>query len=124
MENVVLAQPPYVDAAGLAAAERDWLAFVDHAVAYGYNGIVIPGFLEYVYFDRLGHGFEVSAADSPYRARHAAMKRDVGAMWKYAHDMGLRVVFKSDMLALTGPLEDYLRRETGLDANDPRLWEV
>lgn len=124
LENVVLSKPPYVDAAGLAQAQADWKQFVDHAVAYGYNGVVIPGFLEYVNFDRLGDGFEVYGEDSPYRARHEVMKREVGAMWKYAHDMGLKVVFKSDMLALTGPLEDYLRRETGMDPNDPKLWEV
>ncbi|MDO5500525.1 MAG: hypothetical protein Q4F67_12690, partial [Propionibacteriaceae bacterium] len=84
----------------------------------------INGFLEYVNFDRLGDGHEIYAADSPYRARHNAMKQQVGAMLRYAHDMGMKVVFKSDMLALTGPLEEYLQRETGLDPTNPRLWEV
>ncbi|CCH74365.1 hypothetical protein BN11_430005 [Nostocoides australiense Ben110] len=115
LEKVATSEAPYVDPAGLAAAQRDWRQFVDHAVAYGYNGVVIPGFLEYVNFDRLGDGHQVYAADSRYRARHEVMKREVGTMWKYAHDMGMRVVFKCDMLALTGPLEDYLQRETGLD---------
>ena len=124
LENVVLSEPPYVDPAGLAEAKADWKQFVDHAVAYGYNGVVVPGFLEYVNFDRYGDGFEIYPEDSPYRARHEVMKREVGAMWKYAHDMGLRVVFKSDMLALTTPLEQFLERETGMDPNDPELWKV
>ena len=39
--------------------------------------------------------------------------------------MGMRVVFKTDMLANTGPLNDYIERELGgFDVNDPRLWEV
>ncbi|MDT0201689.1 hypothetical protein [Nocardioides sp. AE5] len=124
LEDVVLSEPPYVDPDGLEALEADWKQFIDHVVAYGYNGVVIPGFLEYVNFDRLGDGFEVYGPDSPYRARHEVMKRDVGEIWQYADAMGLRVVFKSDMLALTTPLEEYLARETGLDANDEALWEV
>lgn len=86
--------------------------------------MLIPGFLEYVNFDLLGDGYEVYGPDSPYRARHEVMKSRVGDMWKYAHDMGLDVVFKTDMVALTGPLEDYLERETGLDPADPHLWDV
>ncbi|WP_432559260.1 hypothetical protein [Granulicoccus sp. GXG6511] len=124
LEDVVLADAPYVDPAALDRVAAEWREHVDHAVAYGYNGVIINGFLEYVNFDRLGDGFEVYPADSPYRARHDAMKREVGGMWRYAHDMGMHVVFKSDMLALTGPLEAYLDRETGLDPTDPRLWEV
>lgn len=124
LEDVVLAEAPYVDHEALERVRREWREYVDHVAAYGYNGVIINGFLEYVNFDRLGDGYQVYAADSPYRARHEAMKREVGAMWRYAHDMGLKVVFKSDMLALTGPLEAYLERETGMDATDPRLWEV
>lgn len=124
LEDVVLGDAPYVDPVALQRVRSEWKAHVDHAVAYGYNGVVINGFLEYVSFDRLGDGYQVYPADSPYRARHQAMKREVGGLWRYAHDMGLKVVFKSDMLALTGPLEAYLQRETGLDPTDPRLWEV
>lgn len=80
LEKVVTSEAPYVDPAGLAAAQRDWRQFVDHAVAYGYNGVVIPGFLEYVNFDRLGDGHQVYAADSRYRARHQVMKREVAAL--------------------------------------------
>lgn len=123
--DVVLADAPYVDPAGLAAATADWKQYVDHIRAYGYNGIVVPGFLEYVNFDRVGSGTEVYAADSPYRARHDAMVAQFGAMWRYAADMGMEVVFKTDMLALTKPLEDYFTRTLGgIDVDDPRLWAV
>ncbi|WP_425309673.1 hypothetical protein AADG42_13200 [Ammonicoccus fulvus] len=124
LEDVVLPEAPYVDHAALERVRQEWRDYVDHVAAYGYNGVIINGFLEYVNFDRLGDGHQVYAADSPYRARHEVMKREVGGMWRYAHDMGLKVVFKSDMLALTGPLEAYLQRETGMDAAHPRLWEV
>jgi hypothetical protein len=123
--DVILAEPPYVDPAGLAEAKRDWKQYIDHIRAYGYNGVIVNGFLEYVNFDGVGDGFEVYGQDSPYRARHEAMVEQFGAMWKYAADMGMRVVFKTDMLANTGPLNDYIERELGgFDVNDPRLWEV
>ncbi len=123
--DVILAEPPYLDPAGMDRARADWTQYVDHVRAYGYNGIVVNGFLEYVSFDQVGDGFQVYPADSPYRARHDAMVEQFGAMWKYAADMGMDVVFKTDMLALTGPLEEYFVRELGgIDADDPRLWEV
>ncbi len=123
--DVILAEPPYVDPEGLLAAERDWKQYVDHIRAYGYNGVIVNGFLEYVNFDQVGDGFEIYGPDSPYRARHKAMVEQFGAMWKYAADMGMRVVFKTDMLANTGPLNDYIENEIGgFDVDDPRLWEI
>lgn len=125
LESLVLHEEPWVDPDGLALTERDWREFVDHVVAYGYNGVYVSGFLEYVSFDTVGDGYAVYPADHPERARHAAMRDQVGELWRYADEMGLDIVFKTDMLALSGPLEDYLERELGgIDANDPRLWEV
>ena len=125
LSSVVLDKAPWLDEAALTQTTADWHAFVDRALAYGYNGIFVPGFLEYVSFDTLGDGHQVYAADSPERARQVAMRERVGPLWKYAHDMGLDVVFKTDMLALSGPLERYLTTELGgIDANDPRLWDV
>ncbi len=37
------------------------------------------------------------------------MREQVGAMWAYADTMGMDVVMVTDMLALTEPLEAYLR---------------
>lgn len=123
--EVILAAPPYVDPTGMARARADWEQYVDHIRAYGYNGIVVDGFLEYVNFDGVGQGTDVYPADSPYRARHDVMVTQFGAMWRYAAEMGMDVVFRTDMLALTGPLEEYLDRELGgIDVDDPRLWAV
>jgi hypothetical protein len=123
--DVILADDPYIDPEGMSRARADWEAYVRHIRAYGYNGIVVNGFLEYVNFDGVGDGMQIYPADSPYRARHDAMVDQFGAMWSYAADMGMDVVFKTDMLALTGPLEDYFDRELGgIDPDDPRLWEV
>lgn len=123
LEDVVLPDRPYVDPDGLISAQTDWRQFIDHAAAYGYNGVVIPGFLEYVNFDQYEDGEQIYPADSPYRARHDAMQAQVMRMWKYADEMGLKVVMKSDMLALSGPLEDYLDKQ-GWGADDPELWEI
>ena len=125
LENVVLDAEPWIDAEGLDRAAEDWRQFVDHVVSYGYNGVYVAGFLEYVSFDTVGDGLEVYPEDHPERHRQAVLREQVGELWRYADQMGLDVVFKTDMLALSGPLEDYLERELGgIDANDPRLWEV
>lgn len=124
LERVLLPESPYIDADALAEVDAEWRQFINHSVAMGYNGVFIGGFLEYVNFDRYGDGLQIHPADSPYRARQDAMKEQVGQMWRYAHDMGMRVVFKTDMLALSDPLEAYLTGEGIFDAADPRLWEV
>ncbi|HQK30639.1 MAG TPA: hypothetical protein PLZ92_03100 [Phycicoccus sp.] len=125
LASVVLDHAPWLDEAALAQTTKDWHEFVDRGVAYGYNGIFVPGFLEYVSFDTLGTGTEVYPADSPERARQTAMRERIGPLWRYAHDQGLDVVFKTDMLALSTRLERYLTTKFGsIDANDPRLWEV
>ena len=123
--DVMLSEPPWVDAAGLSRVTQEWKDYIDHIRAYGYNGVVVNGFLEYVNFDKVRDGFAVYAEDSPYRARHEAMVEQFGAMWKYAADMGMSVVFKTDMLANTGPLNEYVERELGgFNVDDPRLWDL
>ena len=123
--DVVLSEEPWVDPEGLAQVTQEWQDYIDHIRAYGYNGVIVSGFLEYVNFDNVGDGYQVYPEDSPYRARHEAMVEQFGTMWKYADEMGMQVVFKTDMLANTGPLNDYVEREFGgFDVNDPRLWEV
>ncbi|HRY08832.1 MAG: hypothetical protein H6526_02685 [Actinobacteria bacterium] len=123
--DVVLSDEPWVDPEGLARVTAEWQDYIDHIRAYGYNGVIVSGFLEYVNFDRVGNGNEIYPEDSPHRARHEAMVEQFGNMWQYADEMGMRVVFKTDMLANTGPLDDYVQRELGgFDVDDPRLWEV
>ena len=123
--EVILDAPPWIDPAGMRAAARDWKRYIDHIRAYGYNGVIVSGFLEYVNFDLVGDGYQIYPQDSPYRARHEAMVEQFGTMWQYAADLGMRVVFKTDMLANSGPLNDYVERELGgFNVDDPRLWDI
>jgi hypothetical protein len=124
-EDVLLAGPPYVDAAGFAEVEQQFADYVQRMIAYGNNGIVVPGFLEFIDFDRVGSGDEIYPVNSEYRARSAAMREHFGRLFQYADDMGMEVILYTDMLALTPPLQSYLEgRFVSLDTENPELWEV
>ena len=120
-EDVMLPGPPYVDRAALATARESVLAFAKHAVAEGYNAIAIPGFLEYVTFADVPGVYD---RGDEHVGRAAAMQAAFGPIWQEVSDLGLKVYLRTDMLALTTPLERYLTDEYGLDAEDPRLWDV
>jgi hypothetical protein len=120
--SALLAEAPYVDLAGVERIAAELRQFVDHSLAQGYNGIVLPGFLEYVTFDAVPG---VYPAGDPHVARARAMVAAFGPVFRYAHDMGLRVYFLTDMLALSPPLQDYLTRVYGGRAvEDPGFWSV
>jgi hypothetical protein len=117
----VLSGPPYVDATAVTGISAQFRQLVEHSLAQGYNGVVVQGFLEYVTFDGLG----VYPGGDPHVARARAMVEHFGPVWRYAADMGMKVYFMTDMLALSPPLRSYLKRETGgLDTEDARLWGV
>lgn len=118
--DVLLPQAPYVDQAALAAAKRDLDAYAAHVLAEGYNAIAVPGFLEYLTFD----GLDVYDEGDDHVARALAMREAFGPLWKHLHDLGLKVYFRTDMLALSTPLEAYLTDRFGLDTEDPDLWGV
>lgn len=123
--DVVLDEAPYVDAAALEVARAEFEEYVHHVLASGHNAIAIPGFIEYVTFSGVGDGTEVYAEDDEHVARAHAMREAFGPMWRYAHDLGMQVFFRTDMLALTTPLEDYLvERFGGLTTADPAFWDV
>ncbi|MGF1662279.1 MAG: hypothetical protein ACFCVG_07365 [Kineosporiaceae bacterium] len=125
LADALLAGEPWLDPDAMAEVERTWREHVDHAARYGYNGVVVPGFLEYVTFSGVGDGDAVYPPGTAHRERAVAMRRGTAPLWDYAEDMGLSVVMSTDMLALTSPLESYLREGTGgLDPSDPQLWEV
>lgn len=124
-EDVFLAGPPYVDESGFAEVEQQFQDYVQRMIAYGNNGIVIPGFLEFIDFDRVGDGEEIYPAGSDYRARSAALRQHFGRLFDYADDMGMEVILYTDMLALTPPLQSYLESRFGsLDTENLELWEV
>lgn len=121
----VLAGPPYVDPVAVETIAAQFRQLVDHALALGYNGIVVPGFLEYVTFAAVGDGHAVYPSGDPHLARAEAMVARFGPVWRYAYDMGMKVYFQTDMLALSPPLRRYLEKSAGgLATEDSRLWTV
>ncbi|WP_307854526.1 hypothetical protein [Micromonospora sp. C31] len=123
--SAVLPGAPWVDAAAVARIDAQFRQFVDHSVAQGFNGIVVPGFLEYVTFAKVGDGRAVYPPGDPHVDRARAMVAAFGPVFRYAEDMGVRVFLLTDMLAVSPPLEAYLTRTVGgLDVADPRLWAV
>ncbi|WP_394555071.1 hypothetical protein ACDF64_07350 [Agromyces sp. MMS24-JH15] len=124
-EDVILPDAPYIDDDALAAARVEFDAYVDHLLAEGYTALAFPGLLEYVTFSDVGDGTEVYAPDDEHVARALAMRAAFGPMLQSAHDRGLKVYFRTDMLVLTPPLEAYLTdRFGGLDTENPELWDV
>ncbi|MEV4212479.1 hypothetical protein [Micromonospora sp. NPDC049662] len=123
--SAVLPRAPWVDAAAVARIDAQFRQLVDHSVAQGYNGIVVPGFLEYVTFATVGDGRAVYPPGDPHVDRARAMVTAFGPVFRYAEDMGMKVFLLTDMLAVSPPVEAYLTRTVGgLDVADPRLWAV
>ncbi|MCL7458194.1 hypothetical protein M8I35_13505 [Micromonospora sp. MSM11] len=123
--SAVLPGAPWVDADAVARIDAQFRQLVDHSVAQGFNGIVVPGFLEYVTFAKVGDGHAVYPPGDPHVDRARAMVAAFGPVFRYAEDMGVRVFLLTDMLAVSPPLEAYLTRTVGgLDVADPRLWAV
>ncbi|MEV4664184.1 hypothetical protein AB0J85_19800 [Micromonospora echinofusca] len=123
--SAVLPGAPWVDAGAVARIDAQFRQLVDHSVAQGFNGIVVPGFLEYVTFAKVGDGRAVYPPGDPHVDRARAMVAAFGPVFRYAEDMGVRVFLLTDMLAVSPPLEAYLTRTVGgLDVADPRLWAV
>lgn len=124
-EDVILPHAPYVDHAALAQDRVEFDAYVRHLLAEGYTAVAIPGLLEYLTFADVGSGQDVYPEGDEHIARALAMREAFGAMWKSAHDAGLKVYLRTDMLTLSTPLRDYLtERFGGLDTENPELWSV
>ncbi len=130
--DVILADAPYIDEAALEVARADFDAYVRHVLAEGYTAIAVPGLIEYLTFSEVGDGAaggdgSVYGPDDDHVARAEAMRAAFGPMWKQAHDLGLDVFFRTDMLTLTTPLEEYLTARFGDLATataDPAFWDV
>ncbi|MCY1137166.1 hypothetical protein OWR29_04085 [Actinoplanes sp. Pm04-4] len=104
--SALLPRAPWVDAAAVERIAGEFRQLVDHSAGQGYNGVVVPGFLEYVTF--AGHG--VYRDDDPHIARARAMVDAFRPVFAYAAGKGMRVYFMTDMLALSKPLDDYLAK--------------
>ncbi|GIJ70858.1 hypothetical protein Voc01_057750 [Virgisporangium ochraceum] len=116
--GALLPRAPWVDAAAVERIAADFRRFVEHALARGYNGVVVPGFLEYVTFRGVDG---VYPAGDDHVARAEALAAAFAPVYRYAADLGMRVYMLTDMLAVSPPLERYL---DPLDVTSPRLWSV
>ncbi|NYE19201.1 hypothetical protein [Microbacterium immunditiarum] len=122
--DVYLADAPYIDEDALDDAFDDWDAFLRTSVAQGYNAVAWPGFIEYVDFADAPDG-PVYPDDDPHIARAAALREAFGPFWDRAAELGVDVFLRTDMLALTPALDDYLtKRFGGADTENLELWQV
>jgi Glycosyl hydrolase family 67 C-terminus len=133
--DAILERSPYVDAGAFSRIETEWRAYVERMLQYGNNAISVPLLLELIDFDRVTAGDRAPGAAvydgaSPFRARHAALRRSFEPLFEWTDRRGMQVFLESDMLMLTSPLEAYLRRLApdaslvGIDSSNPAVWEV
>ncbi|MDQ7878526.1 hypothetical protein Q9R08_11115 [Microbacterium sp. QXD-8] len=121
---VVQPEPPYIDQTALAAAYEDFDGFLRHSLANGINAVAFPGFVEFVTFDDVPGG-AVYAGGDDHRDKALALREAFAPFWERADELGVKVFLRTDMLALTGPLERYLIDRFGsLDTEDPEFWDV
>ncbi|MGB0101013.1 MAG: hypothetical protein WBP61_12110 [Nocardioides sp.] len=120
-EDVMLDEAPYIDQEALAVARASVYEYAEHVLAEGYNAVAIWGFLEYVTFADIDGVYD---ADDDHVARAEAMRAAFGPIFERLDRLGLKVYLRTDMLALTTPLEEYLTRDHPLDPEDPELWDL
>ncbi|MEM8885031.1 MAG: hypothetical protein AAGD14_13245 [Planctomycetota bacterium] len=94
------------DAAARARAVAQMETYANRMAASGYNGVVLPAFLDLL--DRAN-------PKAPER------RRALRAILAPARALGFDVVFRTDMLALTKLFEQQL---VGLDPDDPAFWRA
>ena len=124
-QDVLLSHAPYVDEVHFNRVFAQFKEYLQRMLAYGYNGIVFDGFLEFINFDLVGDGNEIYGPNSEFRLQHLAARRKIGEMFDYAHRLGFKVFLGTDMVPLTPPLEKYLdQRFGGLNASDHNFWMV
>lgn len=117
-------EAPYIDEAALARAYEDYDGFLRHSLANGFNAVAFPGFVEFVTFDDAPGG-PVYADGDDHRDKALALREAFAPFWERADELGMKVFLRTDMLALTGPLEQHLVDRYGsLDTESPEFWET
>ena len=106
---VLQPEAPYIDETALAAAFEDFDGFLRHSLANGFNAVAFPGFVEFVTFDGAPDGAVYPEGDD-HRDKALALREAFAPFWERADELGVKVFLRTDMLALTGPLESYLDR--------------
>ena len=121
-KDVILADAPYIDDAALARATTEFEEYVRHTSPWATtpsrcraSSSTSPS--------RASASYRGVRGRRPHRARAEAMRDGLRAMLDYAPDLGLKVYFRTDMLALTTPLAGVLRAQRfgGLDTDEPRV---
>lgn len=121
----ILNQAPFIDSTVFNKYYQQFQTYIDRMADLGFNAIELSGFLGYVDFDKVGNGFEIYPEHSIYRQRQAAFRKYFGLFFDYAKTQGLKVILKTDMVALTTPLEDYIKKKVGsLDVESEAFWQV
>ncbi len=124
-QGVLLRSAPYIDASAFAVLRRDWTTYLDRVGRYGSNGVVVPGVLPYINFDRVDGDRAVYLPGDPARARHLAWRERFVELFAHAQRRGFHVYLATDMLTLTPALERYLReREGSVNAESADLWRT
>ena len=122
--DVLQPEAPYIDDAALAEAYEDFDGFLRHSLANGFNAVAFPGFVEFVTFDDAPGG-PVYADGDDHRDKALALREAFAPFWERADELGMKVFLRTDMLALTGPLEQYLTDRFGsLDTENPEFWDA
>ncbi|GAB3069812.1 hypothetical protein GCM10027053_37580 [Intrasporangium mesophilum] len=123
--DAILPTAPFVDESALKSVRSDADAYFRHLLAEGYTAVAVPGLLEYLTFSDVGDGHTVYAAGDDHVGRALAMRESFGAIWRHAHDLGLKVYFRTDMLTLSTPLQAYLEKQFGSLATErDDFWQV
>ncbi|MHA2251172.1 MAG: hypothetical protein ACXAD7_12485 [Candidatus Kariarchaeaceae archaeon] len=124
-EDLFLEEDPYIDNAAFSRIQTEFKEYVHRMISFGYNYIIMNGFLEYINFDYVGDGNEIYDSTSEFRARQIIQREKFGQLYAYANNLGMKVIAYTDMLALSNPLQNYLTDEFGeIDTLNDNVWNV
>ncbi len=122
--DVYMPDPPYIDQAALKETFTEFDEYARHILDEGYNAIAWPGMIEFVTLENVTGG-PVYAAGDEHIAKALALREAFEPFWQHAEDLGIKIFLRTDMLALTDPLEQFLIDRFGsLDTTNPELWRV